>query len=122
MPLAIPLKGHAHVPLSRLALLEPRAILVSAITTVVGLYGGFMRCSRCQGLMVKAYLLDMEAAFGEMWTQSWRCTNCGALYDVVIEQNRLARERNIMVPTDHQPLDQRDDTYLGGEAFIRPAA
>ena len=45
-----------------------------------------MHCSRCHGLMLKDHFLDMEGAFGEMWAQSWRCMNCGAVHDAVIEQ------------------------------------
>jgi translation elongation factor EF-4 len=81
-----------------------------------------MRCSRCHGLMLNDHLLDMEGEFEEMWAQTWRCTNCGALHDAVIEQNRLAREANLSVPTSGQPHTQGDETYLGGEAFVRPAA
>ena len=80
-----------------------------------------MHCSRCQGLMRKDHLLDMEGGFGEMWAQSWRCVNCGAVHDAVIAQNRLAHEANVLVLTSGQPDTQEDD-YLGGEAFIRPAA
>ena len=81
-----------------------------------------MHCSRCQGLMRKDHLLDMEGGFGEMWAQSWRCLNCGAVHDAVIAQNRLARQENVLVLTSGQPHTQEDDIYLGAEAFIRPAA
>ena len=81
-----------------------------------------MHCSRCHGLMVQDHLLDMEGAFGEMWAQSWRCTNCGAVYDAVIELNRLARRDKDLVVTRSEPDTREDDIYLGGEAFIRPAA
>ena len=73
--------------------------------------------------MLKDYLLDIEGGFGEMWTQSWRCANCGAIHDAVIEQNRLAREANVSVLTSGQQQNtQGDETYFGGEAFVRPAA
>ena len=52
-----------------------------------------MHCSRCQGLMRKDHLLDMEGGFGEMWAQSWRCVNCGAVHDAVIAQNRWPDRR-----------------------------
>ena len=80
-----------------------------------------MRCSRCQGLMLKDHLLDMAGGFGEMWAQSWRCMNCGAVHDAVIAQNRLAQEANVSVLASGQPDTQEAD-YLGGEAFVRPAA
>ena len=44
-----------------------------------------MHCSRCQGLMMKEHLLDMEGAFGEMWTTSLRCMNCGHVHGSVID-------------------------------------
>ena len=79
-----------------------------------------MHCSRCHGLMLKDYFLDMEGGFGEMWSLSWRCLSCGAVHDAVIEQNRLARQEIVL--TSGKPDSQEDDPYLGGEAFIRPAA
>jgi hypothetical protein len=57
----------------------------------------------------------MEAGFGEMWAQSWRCVSCGAVHDAVIEQNRLAQLEKVL-------SGEPEDLYLGAEAFIRPAA
>ena len=56
-----------------------------------------MTCSRCCGLMVEDHLLDMEGAYGEMWTTSLRCMNCGHVHDSVIAQNRLAQLQNVLV-------------------------
>jgi uncharacterized Zn finger protein len=81
-----------------------------------------MHCSRCQGLLLKDHLLDMEGGFGEMWAQSWRCVNCGAVHDGVIQHNQLARQANVLVLTNGEPHTQEHDIYLGAEAFIRPAA
>jgi uncharacterized Zn finger protein len=81
-----------------------------------------MHCSRCQGLMRKDHLLDMGGGFGEMWAQSWRCMNCGAVHDAVIAQNQLTRQENVLVLTSGERHTQEDDIYLGAEAFIRPAA
>ena len=47
-----------------------------------------MSCSRCQGCMIKDYLLDMEDSSGPMWLQAWRCMNCGNVFDSVFEHNR----------------------------------
>ncbi len=54
-----------------------------------------MKCSRCHGLMVEDHFLDFEGGFREMWTTSWRCLNCGAIHDWVIEHNRLERQGTI---------------------------
>ena len=81
-----------------------------------------MHCSRCHGLMRKDYVLDMEAGFGEMWAQTWRCMNCGAAHDAVIAQNRLAGEQTVSMAVSGEPATHDDETYLGAEAFIRPVA
>ena len=81
-----------------------------------------MTCLRCQGLMVEAQVLDMEGAFGEMWATSLRCVNCGHVHDAVIEQNRLARPEQVLVPSSGEPDYQDDEVHLGAEPFIRQAA
>ena len=75
-----------------------------------------MHCSRCQGLMLKEHVLDMEAGFREMWAQTWRCLSCGGVHDDVIEQNRVARQEKELTSGEPQ------DLHLGAETFIRPAA
>ena len=57
-----------------------------------------MNCSRCLGLMIEDQFLDLEGAFGEIWTSSLRCINCGCVHDSMIEQHRLARQENVLVP------------------------
>ncbi|HKY72583.1 MAG TPA: hypothetical protein VJL88_11750 [Nitrospira sp.] len=81
-----------------------------------------MRCSRCQGLMTKDHLFDMEGGFGDMWANSWRCLNCGAVDDTVIQANRRARSANVWAVRSEEVVSQEEDLYLGIEAFVRPAA
>ena len=81
-----------------------------------------MNCSRCQGLMVEDQLLDFEGAYGQMWTTSLRCMNCGRIHDSVIEQNRLVRQEKVLVPSSNEPDNQDDEVHLGVESFIRRAA
>ena len=47
-----------------------------------------MNCTRCQGLMLEEQMIDMEAGYGEMWTHSWRCFNCGHRDDAVLQHHR----------------------------------
>lgn len=47
-----------------------------------------MTCTRCQGLMLEEQMIDMEAAYGEMWSVSARCVNCGHRDDAVMQQHR----------------------------------
>lgn len=47
-----------------------------------------MNCTRCQGLMLEEHMVDMEAGYGEMWSRSWRCFNCGHRDDDVIQHHR----------------------------------
>jgi uncharacterized Zn finger protein len=81
-----------------------------------------MYCSRCQGLMVKDQLLDMEGGYGQMWTTSLRCVNCGRIHDSVIEQNHLLRQEKVLVLSSGEPDYQDDEVHLGAESFIGLAA
>jgi hypothetical protein len=77
-----------------------------------------MNCSRCQGLMVQTQLLDCDGAYGQMWTTSLRCVNCGRLYDSVIEQNHRGRQEKVLMTSDGEPDYQDDEVHLGAESFI----
>ncbi len=81
-----------------------------------------MTCSRCLGLMIEDQFLDLEGAYGEMWTTSLRCVNCGHIYDSVIEQNRQARQEKVLVFPSGEPEYQDDEVHLGAESIIRLAA
>ena len=81
-----------------------------------------MNCSRCQGLMVEAQLLDFDGGYGQMWTTSLRCVNCGRISDSVTEQNRLTKQEKVLVTSSHEPDYQDDEVHLGAESFIRRAA
>jgi hypothetical protein len=56
-----------------------------------------MSCIRCQGLMLEEQMIDMEADYGEMWTRSWRCVNCGHRDDAVLQHHRQLQARPIAV-------------------------
>ena len=77
-----------------------------------------MTCSRCLGLMVEDHFLDLQGAYGQMWTTSLRCVNCGHVLDAVIEQHRLARQEQILVLPNGEPDYQDDEVHLGSESFI----
>ncbi len=47
-----------------------------------------MTCTRCEGLMLEEYMIDMAGSYGEMWSSSWRCFNCGHRDDAVIQHHR----------------------------------
>jgi len=81
-----------------------------------------MTCSRCSGLTVEDHFLDFEGSYGQMWTTSWRCVNCGRVHDSTIEQNRLLRQEKALAPLSGEPNYQDDEVHLGAESFIRRAA
>lgn len=81
-----------------------------------------MNCSRCQGLMVQAQLLDFHGGYGSMWTTSLRCVNCGRIYDSVIEQNLRAHQEKVSVTSNGEPDYQDDEVHLDAESFIKRAA
>jgi C4-type Zn-finger protein len=56
-----------------------------------------MSCIRCQGLMLEEHLIDMEAGYGEMWSRSSRCVNCGHRDDAVIQHHRRLPANHIVV-------------------------
>ena len=81
-----------------------------------------MNCSRCLGLMIEDQYLDMESQYGQMWARSLRCVNCGYVHDSVIEQNRLARQEQVVAHPSGEPDYQDDEVHLGVESIIRRAA
>ena len=81
-----------------------------------------MTCSRCRGFMIEDHFIDLEGAYGEMWTTSMRCVNCGHVHDAVIEQHRLACQEMVLEHSSGEPNYQEDEVHLGSRAFIRLAA
>lgn len=82
-----------------------------------------MTCSRCRGLMIEDQFLDLEGAFGEMWTTSWRCVNCGRIHDSVIEQHSQAPQEQTLVFSSGEPCYQdEEEVHLGAESLMRRAA
>ncbi|UVT16305.1 MAG: hypothetical protein H8K04_01700 [Nitrospira sp.] len=56
-----------------------------------------MTCTRCHGLMLEEHLIDMEAGYGEMWSHSWRCVNCGHRDDAVLQHSRQLHAQSVVV-------------------------
>ena len=56
-----------------------------------------MSCTRCQGLMLEEHMIDMEAGYGEMWSRSSRCVNCGHRDDAVLQHHRQLHARPLAV-------------------------
>jgi hypothetical protein len=81
-----------------------------------------MTCSRCRGLMVEDQFLDLKGAYGQMWTASWRCVNCGRVHDSLIEQHRLASQEKALVLSCGEPDYQDEEVHLGAECFVRRTA
>ena len=77
-----------------------------------------MTCSRCRGLMVEDHFLDLEGSYGQMWTTSLRCVNCGHVHDAVIEQNRSARQEKVLVLPSGEPDEQDGEVRTGSESFF----
>ncbi len=56
-----------------------------------------MTCKRCRGCMAKVLFMDIRESGGEMWVASWRCLNCGNVFDPVVEQNRRRHGQGALV-------------------------
>ena len=55
-------------------------------------------CTRCGGLMVQDFCLDVLGNIGEAEFTGKRCVQCGEVVDPVILRNRGARQQAMMVP------------------------
>ncbi len=68
-----------------------------------------MTCTRCEGLMLEEHMIDMEGGYGEMWSRSWRCFNCGHRDDALIQQHRQRQAKPIVVSSqimmEAEPID-----------------
>ena len=80
-----------------------------------------MNCTRCKGMMIQDHFMDFEGTSGHMWADSWRCMNCGHVHDAVIEQNRRAGPK-VLVLTTGEPDYQDEEVHLGRESYLAHAA
>ena len=55
-------------------------------------------CTRCGGLMVDDFCMDVLGNIGEAELAAKRCVQCGEVVDPVILRNRGARQQAMMVP------------------------
>lgn len=70
-----------------------------------------MSCIRCQGLMLEEHMIDMEGGYGEMWSVSTRCVNCGHRDDAVIQNHRqLSAKPAMRTELAHDAFDLNWDS------------
>lgn len=51
-----------------------------------------LRCHRCEGLMAREFILDLQDETGNNGFWGFRCLQCGEILDPLILQNRYAQE------------------------------
>ncbi|HMS84219.1 MAG TPA: hypothetical protein PKD12_11255 [Nitrospira sp.] len=78
-----------------------------------------MTCTRCQGLMLDEHMIDMQGGYGEMWSASTRCVNCGHRDDAVIQHHRRAYAK---VAIETMPDYETCDLDWGSEKVDSMAA
>ena len=66
-------------------------------------------CSRCGGLMLLDYYMDMQDDTGQIDIEALRCTGCGEVIDQVILKNRLQTLPNLLYGTRRRKFAQRMD-------------
>jgi hypothetical protein len=59
--------------------------------------------------MLEEHMIDMEGGYGEMWSHSWRCFNCGHRDDAMLQYHRQLHAKRVAaspltVPT-HEAID-----------------
>jgi hypothetical protein len=66
-------------------------------------------CTRCGGLMIKEYYLDLQDDTGQIGITGLRCTSCGEVIDPVIFQNRLDPTLSLLHVVRKRKYAQRVD-------------
>ena len=66
-------------------------------------------CTRCGGLMIKEYYLDLQDDTGQIGIKGLRCTSCGEVIDPVILQNRLDPTLSLLHVVRKRKYAQRVD-------------
>ena len=66
-------------------------------------------CTRCQGMMLEEQMIDMEGGYGELWSRSWRCFNCGHRDDAVIRHHRELHVKPMVAPSQAVPVLETPD-------------
>ena len=59
-------------------------------------------CTRCQGLLVRAFCMDLYDSSGENGFWALRCFQCGELLDPQILKNRTANPRSVLTGGSRQ--------------------
>ena len=74
-------------------------------------------CTRCGGLMVTEYYMDLQDDTGQIGITGFRCTSCGEVIDPVILRNRVnpppslvhvVKQRKYAQRIDHDESDGQD--------------
>ena len=73
------------------------------------LQAGGGSCTRCGGLMVLEYYLDLQDDTGQIGITGLRCTSCGEVIDPVILRNRLNPTVNLLHVVNQRNYAQRVD-------------
>jgi hypothetical protein len=63
--------------------------------------------------MLEEPMIDMEGAYGEMWSTSSRCVNCGHRDDAVLRHHRHAHARSIAVSLQAVPEETVEASWEG---------
>jgi hypothetical protein len=66
-------------------------------------------CTRCGGLMITEYYLDLEDDTGQIGITGLRCTSCGDVIDPVILRNRLNPMPDLLHGAKERKYAQRFD-------------
>lgn len=65
-------------------------------------------CSRCGGLLVSDFCMDLLNSTGELEFAAKRCVQCGDVIDPVIQRNRLLRQSGVVIRPRAVPTQMLD--------------
>jgi len=66
-------------------------------------------CTRCGGLMIEEFYLDLQDDTGQIGITGLRCTSCGEVIDPIILQNRLDPTLSLLHVVRKRKYAQRVD-------------
>lgn len=67
-------------------------------------------CTRCSGLMVSDFCMDLLSSTGELEFAAKRCVQCGEVVDPVIQRNRRLRQESMTVRCTEKMLSNNSVT------------
>jgi hypothetical protein len=71
--------------------------------------------------MLEEHMIDLDGDYGELWSRSWRCFNCGHRDDAVLQHHRQLSAKRVAGRPQPVPAHEAIDLPWDSEA-VEPLA